>query len=89
MDHNLCLKSLLTLLSKMELNIILLLSVHHYHPSSNGQVERFVCTFKQTIRAGEREGDPLDQRLENFLLMYRVTPHTTTGVPPMQVIHRS
>jgi len=53
-----------------------------YHPSSNGQAERFVCTFKQAILAGEREGAPLDQRLQNFLLMYRVTPHATTGVSP-------
>ena len=48
-----------------------------YHPSSNGQAERFVHTFKQTIHAGEREDTPLDQRLQNF---FRVTPYTTTGV---------
>ena len=46
-----------------------------YHPSSNGQAERFVRTFKQAV---EREGKPLDQRLENFLIIYRVTPHATT-----------
>ncbi len=55
-----------------------------YHPSSNEQVERFVRTFKQTIRAGEREGD---QRLENFLLMYHTTYHNR--ITTMQVIHRS
>ena len=49
------------------------------HPSSNGQAERFVRTFKQAVQAGERKGKPLDQRLENFLIMYRVTPHATTG----------
>ena len=56
-----------------------------YHPSSNGQAERFVRTFKQAVQAGEREGKPLDQRLENFLIMYRVTPHATTGETPCKL----
>ena len=56
-----------------------------YHPSSNGQAERFVLTFKQAVQAGEREGKPLDQRLENFLIMYRVTPHATTGETPCKL----
>ena len=47
-----------------------------------GQAERFVRRFKQAIRAGERESLPLDQRLQNFLLMDRVTLHATTGVSP-------
>ncbi len=57
-----------------------------YHPSSNGQVERFVRTFKQTIRAGEREGDP---KVRKFLV--DVQSHTTyhNRSTTMQVIHRS
>ena len=56
-----------------------------YHPSSNRQAGRFVSTFKQAVQAGEREGKPLDQRLENFLIMYRVTPHATTGETPSKL----
>lgn len=53
-----------------------------YHPSSNGLAERFVRTFKEAMKAGERDGLPLTHRLENFLLLYRATPHATTGVAP-------
>ena len=53
-----------------------------YHPSSNGAVERFVQTFKRAMQASEKDGLPLPHRLANFLLSYRSTPHTTTGVSP-------
>lgn len=53
-----------------------------YHPSSNGLAERFVRTFKEAMRAGEKDGLTVLHRLENFLLMYRVAPHATTGVSP-------
>ena len=53
-----------------------------YHPSSNGLAERFVRTFKEAMRAGERDGIPLHHGIENFLLTYRTTPHATTGVSP-------
>lgn len=49
-----------------------------YHPSSNGFTERFVRTFKQSMKAGERSNV---KRLDNFLLSYRTTPHATM---PMQ-----
>ena len=52
-----------------------------YHPSSNGAVERFIQTFKKAIRAGGQEAT-FHQRLINFLLVYQMTPHTTTGVAP-------
>ena len=53
-----------------------------YHPSSNGAVERFVQSFKQAMKASEKDGLSLPHQLANFLLMYRSTPHTTTGVSP-------
>lgn len=56
-----------------------------YHPSSNGLAERFVQTFKQSMKAGERRGPPMSERLSNFLLTYRVTPHSTTGQPPCEL----
>ena len=53
-----------------------------YHPATNGQVEWFVQTFKQAIKAGEMSEIPFDQRLGNFLLSYRTTPHSTTKSTP-------
>ena len=45
-------------------------------------VERFIQTFKKAIRAGGTQGATFHQRLMNFLLVYRSTPHSTTGVAP-------
>lgn len=45
-------------------------------------MERFVRTFKQTIKAGEKDGLSAKHRLANFLLTYRITPHSTTQVAP-------
>ena len=53
-----------------------------YHPASNGAAERFVRTFKQVMKAGQRDGLTPQHRLQNFLLTYRSTPHATTGEIP-------
>ena len=53
-----------------------------YHPSSNGAVERLVRTFKQAMKASNHDQFSPQQRLENFLLSYRTTPHATTGESP-------
>ena len=49
------------------------------HPASNGLAERFVRTFKEAIKAAKQDSFSLPQRLENFLLTYRTTPHATTS----------
>ena len=56
-----------------------------YHPSSNGAVERFVQTFKRAMKAGERDGLTLHQRLSTFLLAYCTTPHATTNRTPSEL----
>ena len=56
-----------------------------YHPASNGEAERFVQTFKHSLKAGQRDKGTLMQKLSQFLLMYRTTPNTTTGVPPAEL----
>ena len=53
-----------------------------YHPSSNGEAERFVRTFKQAMKASRLDGKSLAHSLENFLLTYRSTPHATTNRSP-------
>lgn len=52
-----------------------------YHPQTNGEAERFVQTFKRSMKADHQNvsTDELDRRLQQFLLRYRVTPHATTG----------
>ena len=57
-----------------------------YHPSSNGEEERFVRTFKEGMKAARNDGLTLAHWLENFLLSYRTTPHTTTGTPPCELL---
>lgn len=58
-----------------------------YHPRSNGQVERYVGTFKRSlmkIRHATVSGN-FDEHLRNFLFTYRTTPHTTTGKAPCEL----
>ncbi len=54
-----------------------------YHPSSNGLAERAVQTFKNNV---EKLDGPMDARLCKFLFHYRVTPHSTTGLSPAQLL---
>ena len=53
-----------------------------YHPSTNGQAECFIRTFKRSVKAGQESGLSVKHRVWNFLLMYRSTPHATTGQAP-------
>ena len=56
----------------------------NFHPASNGQAERAVCVFKEGIE--KMEGGSLKTKLLRFLLKCWITPHTTTGVPPSQLL---
>ena len=53
-----------------------------YHPATNGAVERLVQTFKKTMKASENDGRSQLQRLADFLLTYRSTPHAITHETP-------
>ena len=67
----------------MKRNGIKHIRVSPYHPASNGQAERAVRIFKEGI---EKMGGTMRTKLSQFLLKYRITPHTTTGVPPAQLL---
>ena len=54
-----------------------------YHPSTNGEAERFVQTFKTSM---QKHNGALQKNLCQFLLHYRSTPHTTTGKTPAEIM---
>ena len=56
-----------------------------YHSATNGAAERVVQTFKNFLRAGKDDSGSHSQKLAQFLLVNRTTPHSTTGVPPAEL----
>ncbi|KXJ27596.1 Uncharacterized protein K02A2.6 [Exaiptasia diaphana] len=56
------------------------------HPASNGFSERYVRTFKETMKKMGVEKETLDTKLSRFLLSYRTTPHATTGKTPGELL---
>jgi hypothetical protein len=57
-----------------------------YHPPSNGEAERFVRTFKQGMVKNLPDRCSKNHCLQEFLLTYRTTPHTTTGKTPSEML---
>jgi transposase InsO family protein len=53
-----------------------------YHPASNGMAERMVQSFKRCLSASKDSDKTLSQKVANFVLNYRSTPHATTGRTP-------
>ena len=54
-----------------------------YHPSSNGLAERAVQTVKDGLK---KLTGPLELRIPRFLFKYRVTPQSTTGIAPAELL---
>lgn len=54
-----------------------------YHPRTNGEAERFVRTFKDAMKTTDI---PVPLRLQRFLIAYRSTPHSTTGISPAELL---
>ena len=55
-----------------------------YHPLSNGLTERAVQTFKEGLKK-VRSGS-LKTHLSKFLLHYRITPHSSVGSLPAELM---
>ena len=58
--------------------------IAHYHPASNGLAERGVQTFKGGYR--KLSEGTVEDRIARFLLQYRVTANTTTGMSPAELM---
>ena len=55
-----------------------------YHPASNGLAERAVQTFKKGMK--KMSGGSVETRVSEFLARYRITPQTSTGVSPAELL---
>ena len=68
----------------MKRNGIKHIKVAPYHPASNGLAERAVQVFKEGF---EKMGEgSIQTKISRLLLRYRTTPHSTTGVPPAELL---
>lgn len=56
-----------------------------YHPSTNGQAERLVQSFKKGVKA-DKSSRILQHKLDRFLLAYRSAPHATTELSPAELL---
>ena len=56
-------------------------------PQGNGFAESFVKNLCKFIHSTTAEGKEPKTELQNFLLIYRSTPHTTTGKSPVDVLY--
>ena len=56
-------------------------------PRANGEVERQNKSLLKAMRAAQAEGKPWQHELQKYLLAYRSTPHTTTGVSPAELLY--
>ena len=55
-------------------------------PQGNALVERFMQPLGKALKTAKLDGRPWRQELQRFLLCYRTTPHSTTGVPPAELL---
>ncbi|XP_054283201.1 uncharacterized protein K02A2.6-like [Macrosteles quadrilineatus] len=56
-----------------------------YHPKTNGQVERFIKTFKSRYLSSKGDRQDQTQRLVKLLFAYRNTPQKSTSKPPSEL----
>ena len=55
-----------------------------WHPSSNGCAERAVQNFKEGMK--KIKSGSIQEKLNRFLFRYRITPQTTTGLAPCELL---
>ena len=56
-----------------------------YHPASNGLAERAVQILKNALKK-DPGGVSLETQIACFLFHYQITPHSTTGIAPAELL---
>lgn len=67
-------------------NNIELIHTPPYWPQANGEVERMNRTILKRLKISYTNKRNYKQDLQDFILMYNVTPHSTTGKSPSQLM---
>ena len=57
-----------------------------YYPALNGLAEQVVQTFKRGYKKFSEQ--TMEDRVARFVLQYAITPHTTTGRCPSELLFR-
>ena len=55
-------------------------------PQANGEIERQNRSILKRLRIAQAEGRNWKSEMDNFLMMYRSTPHSTTRVSPAELL---
>ena len=55
-------------------------------PQANGEIEWQNCSILKRLRIAQAEGCGWKSEMDKFLMMYRSTPHSTTGVSPAELL---
>lgn len=59
-----------------------------YWPQANGEVERQNRSLLKRLKISKAQGRAWRDDLNQYLLMYNTTPHTTTGQPPARLMQK-
>ena len=65
--------------------------IHHritpYWPQANGEIERFMKLMMKVIQSAYLEQNDWENALQELLFSYRMTPHSSTQIPPGDLMY--